>query len=182
MAIPFRDADEVDELGAVGYFKLHANEDTRLLQGALFVVNARGEPLEFTYNRVETPNTFLWRSDDIRRHATRKLVTSLLSTCNIAPRFVMCQASEVYPELFCNDIHLSTPVCRVAPVLTAAPYAALEVRSAIEGPEPTHLFWFPGRPSDESIEHRLLSRLVTHGLLLEPFDRALTGLREVYPP
>ena len=182
MPVPFRDADEIDELGGAGYTKIHAPSAGGSLQGALFVVNARGEPLEFTYNRVETPNSFLWRGDDIRRHATRKLITSLLGTCTKAPRFLMCQADEVYWELFCNDIHLSIPVCRVAAAMAATSHSALEVRSGLEGPEPMHLFWFPGQPEDESVEHQLLQRLITHGLLLEPFQRALTGLREVYPP
>jgi hypothetical protein len=43
-----------------------------------------------------------------------------------------------------------------------------------------HLFWFPFKPPDESIEERLVNHLISHGLLLEPFERALKGLREVY--
>ena len=66
MPIPFRDADEIEELGAVAYLKVAAIEDRGTYRGALFLVNARGEPLEFTYNSVETPNTYLWRKEDIR--------------------------------------------------------------------------------------------------------------------
>ena len=46
--------------------------------------------------------------------------------------------------------------------------------------EPLQVFWFPGKPADDAIESRLLRALTTHGLLLEPFERAAIGLREVY--
>ena len=180
MPVPFRDADEMEALGAAGYLKIAALPDDAAFQGALFLINARGEPLEFTYNRIQTPNTFLWRQDDIRRHAVRKLTTSLLETCPRVPQFIICLADEVHNELFCNEVHLSIPVCRVASPLQATPHSSLEVQTTVEDPEPLHLFWFPGKPADESIEHRLLNRLVTRGLLLEPFERALVGLREVY--
>lgn len=181
MPIPFRDADEIEELGAAGYLKIDASPDGAVFRGALFLVNARGEPLEFSYNRVEVPNTFLWRQDDIRRHACRTLVTSLLATCPKVPRVIICLADEVYSELFCKEIHLSIPACRIASVMKATAHSALEAQAAVDSPDPLHLFWFPGKPADESIEHRLLNRLVAGGLVLEPFERALVGLREVYP-
>ena len=77
MAIPFRDAIELEELGAAGYLKVQSYPAGYM--GALILINVRGEPLEFTYTRVETPNTFLWRRDDIGRHAARKITASLLS-------------------------------------------------------------------------------------------------------
>lgn len=180
MPVPFRDAQEVEELGTAGYLKIHALTDSAEFRGALFLINARGEPLEFTYNRIQTPNTFLWRQDDINRHAVRKLTTSLLDTCPKVPRFIICLAEEVHNELFCNEVHLSIPVCRVASPMKATPHSNLEVQTTIESPEPMHLFWFPIKPSDGSIEERLVNQLIARSLLLEPFERALVGLREVY--
>jgi len=180
MPIPFRDADVVEELGAAGYLKIDVSDNESTFRGALFLVNARGEPLEFTYNRIYAPNTFLWRRGDVRRHATLKLVTSLLATCPRIPKFIICLADEINHELFCNEIHLSTPVCRVASLMKATSYSKLEVQAALEDPQPHHLFWFPGKPAEDSTEHHLLGRLIACGLFLEPFDRALVGLREVY--
>lgn len=180
MPVPFRDADEVEELGAAGYLKIDASADGSVFRGALFLVNARGEPLEFTYSKIETPNTFLWRQDDIRRHAIRKLTTSLLAACRKVPQFIICLADEIYHELFCNEIQLSIPICRVASLMKATSHSGLEIQATIDGPDPLHLFWFPSKPADESVEHRLLTRLIARGLLHEPFDRALVGLREVY--
>src|SRR3972149_2616925 len=113
MPIPFRDADDLDKLGAAGYLRIEALPAGTGYMGVLFLVNARGEPLEFTYNRIETPNTFLWRQQDIRRFAVRKLATSLLGTCSKVPLFIICLADEVYHELFSKEIFLSVPVSPV---------------------------------------------------------------------
>lgn len=181
MPIPFRDADEVEALGAAGYLKIDASQDNSVFRGALFLINARGEPIEFAYNEVKIPSTFLWRQEDIRRHAARNLTTSLLAICRKVPQFIICLAAEVDHQLFCNEIHLSIPVGRIASPSRSTPHSQLEVQAAIGDPQQLHLFWFPGKPADESPENRLLNMLVTHGLLLEPFDRALVGLREAYP-
>ena len=107
MPIPYRDADDLNELGVAGYLRIEPLPAGFGYRGALFLIDARGEPVEFTYNRIETPHTFLWRQDDIRRHAARKLTGSLLSLCPKIPRIVLCLAAEVGSELFCQDIQLS---------------------------------------------------------------------------
>ena len=181
MPIPFQDAADVDALGAAAFLRLTPSPSGSGYLGALFLINARGEPLEFAYNRVETPSTFLWRQTDLRRQAERKLTTSLLTVCGRTPRLLLCLADEVGSELFCQDIRLSLPVGRISRALQAAPYSAGETEEAIEQPEPLHLFWFPEPPVPDSVERRLFERLTTHGLLLEPFERAATGVREVFP-
>lgn len=180
MSIPYRDADELNDLVIAGYLKIQPIEDTSGYLAALFLINARGEPIEFTYNRVETPHTFLWRQVDIRCHAIRKLTASLLSLCPKIPQLILCLAEEVGSELFCQDIQLSVPVCRIAPAIKSLPYSATEIQDRIEAEGPMNLFWYPERPSDDSIESKLLHALSTKGLLTEPFERALIGLREVY--
>lgn len=180
MPIPYRDADELNNLGIAGYLKIQPIEDKSGYRAALFLINARGEPMEFTYNSIETPHTFLWREVDIRRHAIRKITASLLSLCPKIPRLILCLAEEVGSDLFCQDIQLSVPVCRIAPAIKALPYSAAEIQDRIEAEGPMNLFWYPERPPDESIESKLLHALLTKGLLTEPFERALIGLKEVY--
>ncbi len=180
MPIPYRDAGDLDELGAGGYLKIEPSSNGSGYLGALFLINARGEPIEFTYNRIETPHTFLWRQDDIRRHAERKLTASLLSLCSKTPRLILCLAEEAGSELFCLNIQISVPVCRIAPAIKATPYSGAETQDTVQASEPLNLFWFPGKPRDDSIELRLLRELTSRGLLVEPFDRASIGLREVY--
>ena len=180
MPIPYRDADEVEELGAAGFLKIEEGSSPSEFLAALFLVSARGEPLEFAYNRIENPNTFLWRQADLRRYVERKLTASLLQVCSRVPMLLLCLADEVGSELFCQDIHVSVPVGRMGDPLKTTAHAASETQEVLEEPPDLHVFWFPGGPASESVERRLFSRLALHGLLLEPFQRASLGLREVY--
>ena len=149
-------------------------------RGALFQINARGEPVEFTYNRVETPNSFLWRPADVRRAALRRLTASLLAACPKMPRVLFALAAEVPSELFTQDLQADLPVCRVAPGLATAGFSTLEVAEMVDQSEPLHLFWFPVPPLAGTPERALTDHLTAHGLLLEPFERAAVGLAEVY--
>jgi len=180
MAIPYHDTDELSDLGIAGYLKIKSLQEGTGYIAALFLINARGEPIEFTYNQIETPHTFLWRKNDIRRYAVKKLVVSLLSLSPKIPRLIFCLAEEVDSELFCQDIHLSIPVCRIAPAIKAISYAGIEIQDSLEAEEPMNLFWYPGKPSDDAVELKLLHELTSRGLLSEPFKRAEIGLQEVY--
>src|SRR4030066_2062110 len=136
MPIPYHDADEQNDLGIAGYLKILPAQDESGYQAALFLINARGEPIEFTYNRIETPHTFLWRQDDIRRHAMRKLTASILSLCPKKPRLILCLAEEVRSELFCQDIQVSIPVCRLASAIEVTSYSGDESQDTLKDPEP----------------------------------------------
>lgn len=180
MPIPFRDIDDIAELGAAGFLTIRPLASVDGYEGALFVINARGEPLEFTYNRVQTPHPFLWRKEDIRRHAHRRLTASLLSTCPAIPKVILCLAEEVGSELFCQDIEMSMPVCRIAPGTAVVSITAAETQEASREEDSLNLFWFPRPPNDAAVERRLVQELLRRGLLIEPFERAKKGLDEVY--
>ncbi|RJP17730.1 MAG: hypothetical protein C4520_15710 [Candidatus Abyssobacteria bacterium SURF_5] len=180
MSVPFKDADELIELGTAGFLKIECTEEGKGFLGAFFIVNAKGEPVEFTYNRIDTPNIFLWRKDDIRRHASKKLATSLFALCKDTPRLILCLAQEIDSEVFSQDLQLSIPVCRLAPAIEAVEFSDAEVRDSVEAHDMQNAFWSPDKPNEESIEHRLFAALVSRGLLLEPFSRASIGLREVF--
>jgi len=142
--IPFRDQEELEDLMAAAFLRIEAQADPAGYRGALFQINARGEPLEFTYNRVETPNTFLWRPADIRRAAARKLASSLFGLSPRVPRLLLCLATETPPELFSEDISLIIPVGRIAASLAevalhGAPDSLAEVLDGPEGQGPLHL-------------------------------------------
>jgi hypothetical protein len=180
MPVPFKDADELAELGTAGFLKVESTVEETGFFGAFFIINPKGEPVEFTYNRIDTPHTFLWRKDDIRHHASKKLATSLFSLCKDTPRMILCLAQEIDAEVFTQDIQLSIPVCRLAPAIEAVGYSDAEVRDSIDAGDVQNAFWFPGKPDEESTEHRLFATLTTRGLLLEPFSRASIGLKEVF--
>ena len=180
MPIAFRDALDVEELGPAAYLALEPELDGRALHGALFLVDARGEPLEFVYNRVELPETFLWRRADRRRHAARRLPVSRLTAGPRTPRLLLARADQVGSELFCEDLTADLPVGRIGLTHSANAYTPREELEPVDGPEPLQLFWFPARPADRSLERRLFEHLRDRRLLLEPFERAGVGLGEAF--
>jgi hypothetical protein len=183
MPIPFSDVDDGDGLGSAAFLKLERSSDNACCLGALFVVSARGEPLEFGYNRVRVPQPYLWRQADLRRYAERRLTTSLLSVCSQQPRLLLCLASEVGTELFGQDLQVELPVARIGAAPSVYRHVDTETGEVLdEEEEPPDVAWQPALPEDGSLERRLFEYLAAHGLLLEPFERAVVGLQEVYGP
>lgn len=180
MPIPYRDQDELEDLGTAAFLRIEPTREPDGFRGALFQINARGEPIEFTYNRIETPATFLWRPADIRRAAVRRLTTSLLALSPRVPRLIVCRADEVPPETFSQDIAVQIPVCRLSTSLREGERGEAEEAETAGDRAPLHLFWYPAAPGEDMPERLLIRELALHGLLLEPFERASSGLAELY--
>jgi hypothetical protein len=180
--IPFTDIEEIAGLGSAAYLKVESSPDSACALGALLVITARGEPLEFGYNRVRVPQPFLWREADLKRHVQRRLTASLLSVCSQQPRILLCLEEEVGEWLFGQDLQVEVPVARVGPH-AAARRRVDPITGEVfedENPPPAHMIWQPQAPDADSVERNLFNHLSSHGLLLEPFERATAGLREVY--
>jgi hypothetical protein len=173
--IPFHDVGDVEELGSAGFLKLEPfvgeNQVTVGAVAGLLVINARGEPLEFAFNRVELRHPVLWGERLARCHLQRRLVASLLSVCSSDPRLLACMDDEIDADLFGRELRLEMSVVRLQ---------AFQTRGEPSLPIP--VVWQPAPPSDDSPEHRLFERLGAHGLLREPFERASLALREVFSP
>ena len=176
MAIPFRDAAEIDELGLAGFIVIQPAPAGPDYVAALFVVNARGEPQEFTYSRVTVGESLqsLWRPADIRCHAERSLVAALLDACPVEPRVLLARAGDTDPDLFRKELLVAVPVARVAP--------KPPVGHDGDAPPRVELTWYPAAPRVETPERRLVEELTARGLLVEPLERAVRGLNEVYDP
>ena len=159
MAISFRDQDEIDALGFAGYFKLARDGDE--YSGALFIINARGEPVHFLYNKVRVTNHFMWREEDLALAANRRLVQSLTSVCPVTPVLMLCQASETPEKLFEYELH-------------SAPLVGCIARG-----ERLEVTWYPRTPAAGTPAFTLWELLFTRGLLHEPFTRATKGIAEI---
>jgi hypothetical protein len=185
MPIPFRDDDAVDALGSAGFLKLKLvldrSEGGACCLGGLLVINARGVPLEFAYNRVRVPHAFLWRQADLHRYIERRLAASLLSVCTHQLRLLLYLANEVGPALFTEDIRVEFPVGQVSapPTVnrTVDPDTGEVLEESVVVP---HVAWQSATPARDSIEQQLFECLGARQLLYEPFDRAGLGLREAY--
>lgn len=180
MSIGHRSVLGDEERALSGAFFRALRVDGRTFVGALLVIDALGEPLEFSYNRVEARYRFLWRERDLHLAATRELLTSLLDLCPRDPSALFFLASETPPDLFVQQVDIEKPVARVARGEETLGAAEIEQHEELSGKPTVQLFWVRGRPSDATPAHRLAVVLGARGLLLEPFERVLAGLREAY--
>jgi hypothetical protein len=176
VSVPFNDAAELDAGGTAAFLRILPGRGDRERGGALFQVNARGAPVEFTYNRLDLPSGTLWRPDQLEREAAKALATSLFEAARRTPLVLLCLAAEIDPALLSEDLEVQIPVCRVALDEDGGPFEDTE-RVELAGAA-AHLFWRPSLPSPESPPRRLVATLAGRGLLLEPFERAMAGFHE----
>jgi hypothetical protein len=175
VSIPFRSSDAEDSLAA-GFIRILRDPDGGF-DGALFVMNAKGEPLEFVFSRVNTPRTVLWRPHDLKRRAARELVAALFNAATSRPTVVFAKADEIDPGFFAGEVQTQVPTCRVAHQMASVATGPSEHGEDLDEAQ-LHLLWSLGRPDEGSPERILVERLQSAGLLAEPFDRAEAGLRE----
>jgi hypothetical protein len=187
LPVPFHDVEDLEELGSAAFLHVEAPSALSAQRfGSLFFMNARGEPLEFAYNRVELIGSGLWRPADRSLAAVRRLAATLFQASTLTPTLLLCRADAVPPHLFGPDgqITLQIPVGRVAASAEAVGYTTQEAETIVETADgagellETHIFWTPGPPDHAARD--LFDRLVRRGLVLEPFERAGKGLREIY--
>ena len=177
MSVPFRDLRDEDSLGLAAYLRFVEEEGGRGIRGALFLVDSRGEPVEFVFSRIDVPASFLWRGGEAKRHAVAKLSAALFQGCSKSPTLLMTLAEEVHPMLFAEDILLGVPACRVAnsEEMPRTLEEAVETLS-----NAVHLFWIAQPASAECLARQLLEALHARQLVTEPFERAARGIEEAF--
>jgi hypothetical protein len=176
MTVPFRDRAEYEDFGLAGYLRFVEEPDSKGIRGALFCVNSRGEPIDFSFTRIDVGASFLWRLGDARRHAVTALCKALFAACPKEPALLLSLAEEVSPRVFTEDIEVGVPLCRVA---EAGAIHSTDESSEILA-ETVHLFWVSEPPAPGSQARGLLEALHSRQLSTEPFERATTGLEEAF--
>jgi hypothetical protein len=177
MPVPFRDLRDEEGLGLAGYLRFVTEDDGRGIRGALFLVNARGEPVDFAFSRIDIPASFLWRAGEAKRQAVASLVAVLFQACPKTPSLLLALSDEVHPRVFTEDLLVEVPLCRIAEGHNA-PYSAGESLETLS--DTVHLFWVGEAPQADGIPRRLLEALHGHGLTVEPFERAALGIDEAF--
>jgi hypothetical protein len=183
VSVPFKDAAELDAGGTAAFLRLvpvSCPADSSWRGAVLFQVNARGAPVEFTYNRLDLPSGALWRPEQLEREAVKALARSLFEAARRTPLVLLCLAAETDAALFADDLEVQIPVCRVGVDADGEPFDVPSFERLVSGDTTAHLFWRPGLPSPESPPRRLVTTLAARGLLLEPFERALAGFHEAF--
>jgi hypothetical protein len=161
----------------IGYLRFVEEDGNRGMRGALFLVNSRGEPMDFSFARVDVHASFLWRPGESRRQAVVALSRTLFTAANNVPQLLIALAEEVPAAVFTEDLAVAIPLCRLAGP-TALAYASTESTEELPGAQ--HLFWVGPPPATESDARGLLDALVARQGLVEPFERATLGLQEAF--
>lgn len=163
--------------GFVGYLKLTSEPDGHGMRGALFLVNSRGEPIDFSFSRVDVQASFLWRSGEARIRAVAELLRVLFRAAAHVPELIVAMADEVPPRVFGAEIDVSLPVCR----LMGAGGPAHHVDDTIEElSDVLHVFWVGPSPAAGSRARVLIETLLARESFVEPFERAELGLEEAF--
>jgi len=177
LPVPFRDLSREDDAGVAGYLRFVDEPDGKGIRGALFVVSSRGEPLDFSFTRVDLRGGFLWRQGEAKRQAVAALAKSLFEAARRAPTVLIALADEVSPRVFTEDIEVGVPLCRVST-------GEIEIQAASEEKErlsdAVDLFWVNGQPPPDSPARSLVDALNGRNILIEPFERASIGIREAF--
>lgn len=175
MPIPFRAAQTSSDALAA-YLRLIEGDGGRDLYAGLFSVNASAEPVEFTYAKATVPVSSLWRAGDARHRAVIEACKSLFTACSSTPNLILCRAEEVPPLVFGEDIRVDVPLARVSSQ-SSLTLAVSETEESVSGE--LHIYWTGAAPDPDSPARVLIDSLSSRSLLLEPFDRAEKGIREV---
>lgn len=177
MPIPFKDLSEGDVPGSAGFMRFVDEADGKGMQGALFFVSSKGEPLDFCFSRINVHNSFLWRQGDSRRNAVGSLSKALFQASTRTTSLILTLADEVPALVFSEDIQVDIPICRISTDVLAV-QAVLEDLESVNSS--LSLIWANGRPDQDSDSRKLLESLSKRQLITEPFERALVGLAEVF--
>ena len=113
LPIPFQDTAGEEATANVVYLRFMREANGGSVQGALFVTNGRGNPLEFCFTRVESGSGALWEPGRAYREAVTALVRALFEAVNHLPDLVFALAEETPFEIFADDMKVQVPACLI---------------------------------------------------------------------
>ena len=173
MPIPFQDLAGNEPNSAVAYLRFLKEPVRGGIQGALFVTSSRGEPLEFCFTRVKPGSGALWQPGEAYRGAVTALARALFDGASQLPDLVLALAEETPAEVFTEDVVAQVPVCLVGAW-------GIPPDEESPGDDLSSLRWIADEPSEGSALAGLVETLRSRRLLLEPLERAATGMAEVF--
>ena len=177
MPIPFRDLGEDEPSGAAAYLRFMDEPDGNGIRGALFVMSPRGDPLEFSFSRIDVRSGVLWRAGQARNRALASLAKALFESTSYLPEVVFALAEEAPTDVFSEDVNVQAPLCRIASQVDGMTASSKSGRPPFES---VSLLWVNGPPAAGEAPAILVETLEARRLLFEPFERAALGIEEAF--
>ena len=113
MPIPFDDLTEADHSGAVAWLRFVEEEDGRGIRAALFETSEQGEPLAFSFTRMDRRDPSVEQRGNASQSALSSLAKSLFQASTTSPALIFGLADETPSGMFTDDLRVELPVCRV---------------------------------------------------------------------
>ena len=77
MPIPFHNLIQDEPSGAAAYLRFVDEPEGKGIRGALLVTSSRGDPLEFSFTRVDVRSGVLWHDGQAKARAISALAKAL---------------------------------------------------------------------------------------------------------
>ncbi|MBM3456933.1 MAG: hypothetical protein FJX77_00140 [Armatimonadetes bacterium] len=167
MPVPYHRPPPAAQEGCAAFLDVAYARAQHTLIGAILVVDARGEPLEFVYTRAEAPTGFMWSETQTRSVGVAAVARALFEACQREPDLLLCLPQLGSVEYCKRELAPAIPFVQVTP--------------AEEGGATGALTWIGNPPDPRMRATGLLQSLTDRGFLVEPFQRLRAGLEEVYP-
>ena len=115
MPIPFEDVSERDSVDSVAWLRFVDEEDGQGTRAALFETTVFGEPLRFSFARIDRRAAAAPLAEPAaRRHAaTLALAKTLFQSATGTPAALFGLADEIPLRVATDGLRLGLPFCRV---------------------------------------------------------------------
>ena len=177
MTVAFRHAAELEAGGTAAYLRLVPGPARGKHAAGLLQLNARGEPVEFTYSQLDEPESHLWEPKQLALRLQVELCKALFQEAIRSPLLLLYLGAEVPDHVFGAELELTIPVGRV---MLDAGAVTEPLEPAETDPGDSHLSWHPSQPPGGSAAGNLLAALRQRHLLREPFERIPRGLSYIW--
>ena len=152
--------------GAVAWLRFVEERGGQGVRAALLQTSGGGEPLGFSFTRIDRDDSAIRRPVRARCAAMETLAATLMRAASPAPALVLGLASEVPIEALAGGLPVELPFCLFRPAGARADATACSVEA----------LWATAEPHGESTARRLFDEIVERDDPLEPLERAAEAL------
>ena len=165
MPIPFDDSTETGRSSSVAWLRFVDEEEGDGIRAALFETSGLGEPLSFSFTRIDRsdPSLYLPETMNWRQSAVFSLAKSLLGSVTGSPTLIFGLADEI-PLVVADALRVGLPFCRVRLGSESVP----------------QLLWATKKPHEGTEAHRTFGRIMRRDDPFEAFTRAAKCLSSAF--
>ena len=166
MPIPFDDSTETGRSSSVAWLRFVDEEEGDGIRAALFETSGLGEPLSFSFTRIDRsdPSLYLPETMNWRQSAVFSLAKSLLGSATGSPTLIYGLADEIPLLVVADALRVGLPFCRVK-------------LGSENGPQ---LLWVTNQPHEGTEAHRTFDRIMRRDDPFEAFTRAAKCLSSAF--